>query len=319
MADRLQFRGAFSVDLPTTDVVDRELIFDLDRNTLILGSQKSVVLTEDTGYTKTEVDVIIANNPGPQGPPGPKGDPGEDGADGAPGAPGADGQDGADGLPGAPGQDGTDGAPGAPGAPGEKGDKGDQGDPGPQGDPGNDGAPGADGAPGQDGAPGAKGDKGDQGDPGPEGPEGPEGPQGPPGSGSLNHISLSFEGSFALTNSYKKLEFTTTVVNQGFTISNSRPIVPADGIYHITWSAQASQTSGNNRSQFLTVIRTNSNSVNGSCQGGYSRNDAQPIASTGGGVIVSLTAGANIDLGVKNDNNVVMQVDCATLNVIQIA
>lgn len=82
MADTLKFRGASSSSIPSTTVADREIVFDTTGNRLVLGSAKDYVHTENTAYSKTQVDTLIANNPGPQGPQGPAGATGADGAAG---------------------------------------------------------------------------------------------------------------------------------------------------------------------------------------------------------------------------------------------
>ena len=109
MADTLKFRGTTSGSIPSTTIEDREIVFDVSQNRLVLGSAKDYVHTEDTAYSKSQVDSLIANNPGPAGPAGPQGPAGPAGADGADGVgtQGPQGPQGPQGAQGPAGQDGT--------------------------------------------------------------------------------------------------------------------------------------------------------------------------------------------------------------------
>lgn len=234
MPDTLQFRGAASTSISSTTVADREIIFDTTSNRLVLGSAKDYVHTEDSAYSKTEVDNLIANNPGPQGPEGPAG---PQGLTGAPGATGSQGPAGATGPQGPAGPTGAAGPQGPAGADGQdgtgislQGTIGTVGPPsfngtsngdvyidtngdgwawdgsswtnvgaiqGPQGPAGPAGAAGAAGADGADGAQGPQGPEGPQGPAGPAGAQGLQGPagQGVPTGGSSDQVLSKIDGT----------------------------------------------------------------------------------------------------------------------------
>lgn len=196
MADHLQFRGGGSSEIPSMDVVDREIVFDTTTNQLVLGSDKDYVLTTEYGYTKDEVNLLISEIDAGQGPPGPEGPPGATGPEGPVGIQGPAGPTGPEGPEGPAGADGQPGGP--PGPEGPQGPAGPEGPEGPQGPAGPAGADGADGADstvqgpegpqgpaGPEGPQGPAGADGSQGPTGPEGPQGPTGPQGPAGSGGV--------------------------------------------------------------------------------------------------------------------------------------
>lgn len=61
MADRLQFRGNPGYEIPAVELADREIMFDLTRDTLVIGQNKTYLLTEGTGYTKQEVNDLLDN------------------------------------------------------------------------------------------------------------------------------------------------------------------------------------------------------------------------------------------------------------------
>jgi hypothetical protein len=44
MADTLKFRGGSTTDIASSTVSDREIIFDTDKNTLVLGSAKDYLM-----------------------------------------------------------------------------------------------------------------------------------------------------------------------------------------------------------------------------------------------------------------------------------
>jgi len=129
MADRLQFRGYKNYEIPGQPLVERELMFDLDRDTLVLGQNKAYVLTEMTGYTRSEVEALIAEGvegatqglDGVQGPAGPAG------AVGPQGPVGPAGQNGDRGLIGPQGIQGIQGIQGLVGPEGPEGPQGTQG------------------------------------------------------------------------------------------------------------------------------------------------------------------------------------------------
>ena len=62
MTDRLQFRGYPGYQIPAEPLADREIEFDLTRDTLVIGINKTYVLTENTGYTRSQVDQLIQDN-----------------------------------------------------------------------------------------------------------------------------------------------------------------------------------------------------------------------------------------------------------------
>ena len=165
-------------------------MFDLDRDTLVLGKNKTYVLTEMTGMTRTQIEERLNTIPrgdqgiqgatGATGATGPQGPVGMQGVAGPIGPEGPRGLQGLTGEAGLNGTDGVNGVDGAVGATGPVGPQGPQGLTGPQGVQGVAGLPGADGVNGADGAPGATGL---------QGPSGPQGPQGPAGAG-LNIVGV---------------------------------------------------------------------------------------------------------------------------------
>lgn len=139
-------------------------------------------------YSKSEVNTMIAANPGPQGVPGTVGATGSTGAKGDTGTQGPQGVQGVTGSTGATGLQGAQGIQGNTGLAGAKGDNGDTGATGVVGPQGVAGATGAQGVIGLTGAQGVQGimgttgAKGDQGIQGLVGPAGATGPQGTTGA-----------------------------------------------------------------------------------------------------------------------------------------
>ena len=95
MADRLQFRGYGTYFIPGQPLADREIMFDTDLDTLVIGKNKTYVLTERTGYTREQIEGLMGDlvqgAQGPQGPDGPQGPAGPQGPQGAQGPQGIQG------------------------------------------------------------------------------------------------------------------------------------------------------------------------------------------------------------------------------------
>lgn len=125
MADRLQFRGYGTYYIPGQPLADREIMFDTDLDTLVIGKNKTYVLTERSGYTRAQVEDLINTIPqgdqGIQGETGPQGDTGPQGPVGPQGVQGDQGPRGIQGEQGERGYTGPQGAQGVQGIQGEQG------------------------------------------------------------------------------------------------------------------------------------------------------------------------------------------------------
>lgn len=206
MADRLQFRGYPGYEVPAVPLADREIMFDLTKDTLVIGQNKTYLLTEGTGYTRVQIDNLIATGGGTEGP---------QGIEGPQGVTGPQGPEGPQGEAGEAGPQGPRGYRGYTGAQGDMGPQGMQGIPGTGvylrgtidqvGPPGFDGIDNGDviidsagdgwawdgsdwtnvgpirGPEGAIGPIGPEGPAGDTGEAGPEGPQGERGFVGPQG------------------------------------------------------------------------------------------------------------------------------------------
>lgn len=211
MADRLQFRGYGTYYIPGQPLADREIMFDTDLDTLVIGKNKTYVLTEQSGYTRAQVEALLGDQTqGATGPEGPAGPQGEVGPVGPVGPQGPIGAQGIRGESGAGVQvSGTISTVGPPAASGtvvaeliidSNGDgwlwdgsawinagpmRGPQGDTGPQGPIGPAGSIGLTGPQGPAGPQGIQGERGLQ------GPQGIPGVDGTGGGGASVHVGIS--------------------------------------------------------------------------------------------------------------------------------
>lgn len=152
-----------------------------------MSSQITPLVTIDTVFSPTVVQIQTELSPasqGPRGPTGPMGPQGPQGIQGPKGDKGDQGDVGPQGPQGLQGPKGDTGDVGPQGLQGVQGPKGDTGDTGPQGlqgiqgPKGDTGDTGPQGLQGPAGPQGLQGIQGLQGDVGPAGPQGPQGPAG---------------------------------------------------------------------------------------------------------------------------------------------
>ena len=61
MADTLKFRGGSTTDVAASTVSDREIVFDTDQNTLVLGSAKDYLMRYGGNTISGNVGIGVAN------------------------------------------------------------------------------------------------------------------------------------------------------------------------------------------------------------------------------------------------------------------